>query len=191
MDAFDTDILVIGMGNVLMQDEGIGVRAVEELESQYVIPDTITVMDGGTTGTELLNPIRGIKHLIVADAINTGAPHGSLVRIANEEVPAFFQTKLSNHQLGLSDLLALLTLTDDSPENVTIIGMVPHHLENKLGLSDEADAGLPNMVAMLLKELADIGVHLEKRPEPLPCYWGEQAKLEKTKAQQEMTRACA
>jgi len=181
MEAFDTDILVIGMGNVLMQDEGIGVRAAEELESRYVIPDTVTLMDGGTTGTELLNPMRGIKHLIVADAVNTGAPPGSLVRIANEEVPAFFQTKLSNHQLGLSDLLALLSLTNDSPENVTIIGMVPHHLENKLGLSEEANSGLPAMVEMLVEELESIGVTLERRAEPLPCYWAEQAALEASK----------
>jgi len=177
-----TDILVIGMGNLLMQDEGVGVRAVEELESQYHIPDHIQVMDGGTTGTELLEPMRGVKHLIVTDAINTGAPVGTLVRITDEEVPAFFQTKLSNHQLGLSDLLALLTLTDDSPEHVTILGMVPHHLENKLGLSDEANKGLPEMVDMLVKELEDIGVSLEKRETPLPCYWAEQAKLEATKA---------
>ncbi len=175
------DILVIGMGNVLMQDEGLGVRAVEELESQYVIPASIEVMDGGTTGTELLEPIRGVKHLIVADAVNTGAPFGTLVRIADEEVPAFFQMKLSNHQLGLSDLLALLTLSDDSPEHVTIVGMVPHHLENKLGLSDEANIGLPKMVTMLVEELEAVGVTLEKREKPLPCYWGVQAKLEAAK----------
>ncbi|MBT4889363.1 MAG: HyaD/HybD family hydrogenase maturation endopeptidase [Rhodospirillales bacterium] len=176
-----SDILVIGMGNVLMQDEGVGVRAVEELESRYILPlgpDGIEVMDGGTTGTELLEPMRGVKHLIVADAINTGAPAGSLVRLTDEQVPAFFQTKLSNHQLGLSDLLALLILTDDAPEHVTIIGMVPHYLENKLGLSKEANAGLLEMVDMIVAELKSLDVPLQERAEPLPCYWGEQAKLE-------------
>ena len=126
-------ILIIGMGNVLMQDEGIGVRVVEELENRYHIPEGVTVVDGGTTGMELLEPIRQCDKLIVADAVNTGGPIGSLVRIANEDVPAFFQTKLSNHQLGLSDLLALLTLKGEKPDHVAIIGMVPHSLEQKLG----------------------------------------------------------
>ena len=178
----DADVLVIGMGNVLMQDEGIGVRAVEELESRYDVKSApgkvVDLMDGGTTGTELLEPMRGVKHLIVADAINTGDPAGTIVRIADEQVPAFFQTKLSNHQLGLSDLLALLSLQGQSPEHITIIGMVPHHLENKLGLSPEAQSGLDDMVEQLVKELRAIDVKVVERPYALPCYWADQAEYE-------------
>jgi hydrogenase maturation protease len=66
-------ILVIGMGNVLMQDEGIGVRAVEELVQQYQIPQGVEVVDGGTTGMELFEPMRMACCLIIADAVNTGA----------------------------------------------------------------------------------------------------------------------
>ena len=176
------DILVIGMGNILMQDEGVGVRAIEDLECRYHIPDEIYVMDGGTTGTELLEPMRGIKHLIVADAVSTGAPPGTLVRLADDDVPTFFQTKISNHQLGLSDLLAVLTVTGDAPEHVTIIGMEPFFLENKLGLSPQASAGLPDMVEMLLRELGDIGIELKPRQVPLPGYWANQIDIEETPA---------
>ena len=133
--------LVIGMGNVLMQDEGIGVRAVEELVNRYHIPTGVEVVDGGTTGMELFEPMRQADNLIIADAVNTGAPYGSLVRIANHEIPAFFQTKLSNHQLGVSDLLALLTLKGETPEQVTIVGMVPHSLENRLGSDSRGRGG--------------------------------------------------
>lgn len=171
-------ILVIGMGNVLMQDEGVGVRAVEELENRYLIPAQVTVVDGGTTGMELFEPIRQCDRLIVADAVNTGAPYGTLVRIANEEIPAFFQTKLSNHQLGLSDLLALLALKGDVPEHVAIIGMVPHGLENQLGLTPEAQAGLDGMVTMLVGELADQGVVLEERSQPREGHWLREAQRE-------------
>ena len=174
----NTKILVIGMGNVLMQDEGIGVRAVEELESRYIIPDRVTVIDGGTTGMELFEPIRNCQQLVVADAINTGAPYGTIVRIANQEIPAFFQTKLSNHQLGLSDLLALLQLKAEVPEHVAIIGMVPHSLKNKLGLSIEATAGLDDMVSGLVKELADLGVKLVKRSQPRIGHWRKESELE-------------
>jgi hydrogenase maturation protease len=172
------NILIIGMGNVLMQDEGVGVRAVEELESRYIIPEGVTVVDGGTTGMELFEPIRSCDQLIVADAVNTGAPYGSLVRIANKEVPAFFQTKLSNHQLGLSDLLALLTLKGEVPEHVAIIGMVPHSLENKLGLTPEASAGLVGMVEMLVAELAGLGVVLQERSECRVGHWRREAERE-------------
>ncbi len=172
------NILIIGMGNVLMQDEGVGVRAVEELENRYHIPESVSVVDGGTTGMNLFDPIRQCDHLIVADAINTGAPYGSLVRIVNEEVPVFFQTKLSNHQLGLSDLLALLTLKGEVPGDITIIGMVPHSLENKLGLTAEATAGLAAMVAMLVAELTELGVNLQARREYRIGRWRKEAERE-------------
>ena len=172
------NILVIGMGNVLMQDEGVGVRAVEELESRYIIPEGVAVVDGGTAGMELFDPIRNCDQLIVADAINTGDAYGTLVRIANEDVPAFFQTKLSNHQLGLSDLLALLTLKGEVPKHIAIIGMVPHSLENKLGLTPEATMGLAGMVNMLVDELAELGVELQQRGESRVGHWHKEAELE-------------
>ncbi len=171
-------ILLIGMGNVLMQDEGVGVRAVEELESRYLIPEDVTVLDGGTTGMELFEPMRNCEQLIVADGVNTGAPPGTIVRIADEEIPAFFQTKISNHQLGLSDLLALLRLKAEAPESVVIIGMVPHSLENKLGLSPEASLGLDKMVSSLIKELAGLGVELQERSKPLVGHWRKESELE-------------
>lgn len=172
------EILVIGMGNVLMQDEGIGVRAIEELEDRFHIPDGVCVMDGGTTGMELFEPMRQCDCLIVADAVNARVPPGSLVRIANDEIRAFFQTKLSNHQLGLSDLLALLALKGEQPRHIAIIGMVPHSLENRLGLTDEAQAGLEGMVGMLQAELAGLGVTLEPRRERRFGHWHREAELE-------------
>jgi hydrogenase maturation protease len=173
-------VLVIGMGNVLMQDEGVGVRAVEELEQRYHIPDGVEVIDGGTTGMELFEPMRSARCLIIADAVNTGDPYGTLIRIANQEIPAFFQTKLSNHQLGLSDLLALLALKGETPEQVSIIGMVPHSLENRLGLTPEAEKGLEDMVQMLVDELSALGVDLEPRPEAGNGHWKREAEFEAT-----------
>ncbi len=171
-------ILVIGMGNVLMQDEGIGVRAVEELENRYHIPDCVRVVDGGTTGMELFEPIRNCDCLIVADAVNTGAADGTLVRIADEQVPAFFQTKLSNHQLGLSDLLALAKLKGEMPAHVAIVGMVPHSLENRLGLTEAASAGIDAMVGMLVLELRGLGIELAQRERPRVGHWRREAERE-------------
>lgn len=171
-------ILVIGMGNVLMQDEGIGVRAVEELDARYVLPDNVQIVDGGTTGMELFEPMRACDCLIVADAVNADRPPGTLVRIAGEEIRAFFQTKLSNHQLGLSDLLALLAFKGEMPRHVAIIGMVPHALENRLGLSAPAAAALEGMVGMLVEELARVGAAPTPRSETRTGHWRRQAELE-------------
>ena len=176
------NILVIGMGNVLMQDEGIGVRAVEELESRYELPTHVRVMDGGTTGMELFEPMRVADCLIIADAVNFDRPPGSLVRIADEEINAFFQTKLSNHQLGLSDLLALLNLKNEKPQRVAIIGMVPYGLENRLGLSKQAAGGLDAMVDMLVRDLALVGVKATKRDLVRVGQWRHQADLEEQAA---------
>jgi hydrogenase maturation protease len=173
-------VLVIGMGNVLMQDEGIGVRAVEELETRYRLPANVRVVDGGTTGMELFEPMRNADCLIVADAVNAAYPPGSLVRIANEEIRAFFQTKLSNHQLGLSDLLALLAFKGETPRHVAIVGMVPHALENRLGLSAPVTAGLDDMVRMLVDELARVGVAATPRERVRAGHWRRQAELEHT-----------
>jgi len=171
-----TEILVIGLGNVLMQDEGVGVRAVEALEGLYNVPENIVVMDGGTTGTELLEPMRDVKHLIVTDSINTGDPEGTLIRLTDDQVPAFFQTKISNHQLGLSDLLGILKLQGQSPETVTIIGMVPHKLEESLGLSPETEKRVYQMLEMLVEEVEARGnLTLEKSDQPISGFWSQHA----------------
>lgn len=173
------NILVIGMGNVLMQDEGIGVRAVEALEACYELPGTVRLMDGGTTGMELFEPMRHCDCLVVADAVNASAAPGTLRRIANEEIRAFFQTKLSNHQLGLADLLALLTLKGEAPGHIAIIGMVPHGLQNRLGLTAAAAAGLDGMVRMLVAELTALGAEPRRRAEARIGHWARQAELER------------
>lgn len=176
------NILVIGMGNVLMQDEGIGVRAVEELDCRYQLPAHVRVMDGGTTGMELFEPMRMADCLIVADAVNFDRPPGSLVRIADQEINAFFQTKISNHQLGLSDLLALLTIKNERPRRLVIVGMVPYGLENRLGLSEHAAAGLDAMVEMLVHELSLVGVASLPREQVRVGHWHHQADLEEQAA---------
>ena len=173
-------IVVIGMGNVLMQDEGIGVRVTEAFECLFEAPPEVSIVDGGTTGMELMSEIRGCDHLIVADAVNTGAAPGALVRLADEQVPAFFQTKLSNHQLGLSDILALLKLEDGVPGSITIIGLVPFELQNVLGLSEGARKALPEMVEMLADELRALGVMVRRRETPRRGFWAEKDMLEQT-----------
>ncbi len=146
--------LVLGLGNILLSDEGVGVRAVEALIEQVQLPPDVEVLDGGTSGMDLLDQIAGRAHLIVVDAVRTGRPPGSIVRLAGDEVPSFFTSKLSPHQLGLSDVLAVLRLMDAAPKRITVIGVEPVCLDLALELSPAVAARLPEVVALIQAELA-------------------------------------
>lgn len=166
-------VVVIGLGNVLLSDEGLGVRAVELLEQRYILPDSVQVIDGGTSAMDLLNPLSNNDHVIIADSVKTGAPPCTLVRLADDAVPKFFQTKISPHQIGLSDLLALLTVQGQAPERITIIGMVPESLRTHIGLTDGVNARMEEMVELLADELRSLGIPIEPRQDGARGFWAE------------------
>ena len=151
-------VLVLGAGNILLSDEGIGVRVVEALQQRYRVPEEVEVLDGGTCGMDLLDIIAGRDHLILVDAVDTGSPPGTVVRLDDGEIPAVFRTKSSPHQLGLQDVLALLLLLDAAPAHVTVIGVQPASLDIGLELSPVVAARLDEMVEMVAQELAAIGL---------------------------------
>ena len=146
--------LVLGLGNILLSDEGVGVRAVEALIEQVPLPPDVEVLDGGTSGMDLLDQMAGRAHLIVVDAVRTGRPPASVVRLAGDEVPAFFSSRLSPHQLGLSDVLAVLRLMDAAPGRITVIGVEPVSLDLDLALSPAVAARLQEVVALTCAQLA-------------------------------------
>jgi hydrogenase maturation protease len=148
------NVLVLGAGNILLSDEGIGVRVIEALEDRYEVPESVEILDGGTCGMDLLDVIAGRDHLIIVDAVNTGSPPGTLVRLRDGEVPVAFRTKSSPHQLGLQDVLALLRLLGTAPGRVTVIGVQPGRLDLGLELSPLIAGRLEEMVGRVLAELA-------------------------------------
>lgn len=151
-------IIVLGVGNTLLSDEGIGVRAVECLSRDYHLPPGVEVIDGGTTGMEMLEDLAHADHIVIVDAVRAGQPPASIVRLAGEQVPVFFRTKLSPHQIGLSDVLATLELTGEQPGGVTVIGVEPVSLATSMALSSEVEALLPRLVEMVAAELRGLGL---------------------------------
>lgn len=85
------NVLVLGVGNILLSDEGIGVRVVEALQQRYRVPEGVEMVDGGTCGMDLLDLIAGRDHLILVDAVATGGPPGTVVRLEGDEIPALFR----------------------------------------------------------------------------------------------------
>ncbi|KAA3627709.1 MAG: HyaD/HybD family hydrogenase maturation endopeptidase [Proteobacteria bacterium] len=151
-------VLVLGVGNILLKDEGIGVRVIEELEKRYDFPKSVELLDGGTAGMELMNTMANRDCLILVDAVKTGAPPATVVRLAGDEVPAFFRAKVSPHQVGLSDVLAALTVTNEKPANVVVIGVVPKDLGTGLAMSPEIEEKMEEMIERVVAELSGVGL---------------------------------
>jgi len=154
------NILVLGLGNILLSDEGVGVRVVEALEAGWTLPDGVEVVDGGTTGMELFDIVADRDCLIVADAVNAAGPPGSVIRLENDDIRVIFETHFSPHQLGLSDLLAALRLVDKAPARVVVIGVVPENLSLGLDLSSVVAAGRDQALERIVEELTALGAAL-------------------------------
>jgi len=151
------NVLVLGIGNILLQDEGAGVRALEAFEDRYSVPEGVELLDGGTSGLQLLQELDGRDALIVLDVVRSGRPPGSLTRLAGDEVPAFLRQKISPHQLGLADLLATARLNGSVPERLVLLGIEPKTIDTGLELSAEVKAGLPGLADRLAEELKALG----------------------------------
>jgi len=156
-DASRCPVLVLGMGNLLLEDEGLGIRALEFLQQRYEFPPGVELLDGGTTGMGLLDDMSRRDHVLVLDACQTGDPPGTLVRLAGDDVPVYFTMRISPHQLGLSDVLATLELSGERPADLTVLGLVPQSLEMCLELSGLITQKLDSLVEAVVDELALLG----------------------------------
>ena len=146
--------LILGIGNLLMGDEGVGIEAVRRVEEAGV-PHGVECLDGGTGGFVLLGPMRSAGRIVLIDATADGAPPGSVRRF----VPRFsrdYPRSLTAHDIGLKDLIDAFHLLGDPPEVVLLAVSVDPPLEPWLGLSPSVEAALPEIVRMAREE-AGIG----------------------------------
>ena len=153
--------LILGVGNILLSDEGVGVRVVQELEKRPEIQPHFDVIDGGTCGMELLDAMANREHLIIVDAVLANKQPGEIVVLHDEQVPTFFSRKISPHQLGICDVLSALKLTDEFPQNLCLIGIQPESLEAGIGLTETIQKTLPNVFATLNQVIDDYALNLD------------------------------
>jgi hydrogenase maturation protease len=151
-------ILVLGIGNLIMSDDGIGVRVVQRLTERYRFPAEVTVIDGGTLGLDLLPRLEGVTKLLLVDAIETGSAPGTMVRLAGEEIPLALETKLSLHQMGLKDLLAVAMLQGFAPEEMVLWGVQPELIEMGMELSAAVAARQETLEGEVLRQLERWGI---------------------------------
>jgi hydrogenase maturation protease len=144
--------LVLGLGNLVHTDDGVGVHAVEALRGDVRIPAEVGLLDGGTQGLNLLHHLSGISRLLVIDAIDAGQPAGTLLRFEGKSLRGL-PGKASVHQLGFSDLMIALQLLDDAPDEVIVLGIQPNSTEWGAELSPSVASALPPLVDLVIHQL--------------------------------------
>lgn len=157
------NILVLGIGNLLLQDEGAGVRAVEAFGERYLPPPGVELLDGGTSGMDLLPYLRERDLLILLDVVRSGNPPGTIIRREGGDVPALFQKKISPHQLGIADLLAAAQLTGAMPPRVVLIGIEPGAIGTGLELSPHVGGAIGCLADLIALELTAVGLSVTSK----------------------------
>ena len=149
--------LVIGLGNPLMADDGLGIAALELLRERWLLPETVRLVDGGTWGMNLLPLIEQAEQVLLLDAIDRGSPPGEVIVLERAELPRWLGIKLSPHQIGLSEVLALAELRGNLPPRLVAIGLQPGRVEMFSGLSPELESGLDQLLAAVKQQLIEWG----------------------------------
>lgn len=148
-------IMVMGIGNVLLSDEGLGVRFLDELVKKP-LPKNVELIEGGTAGLELISLIQEVDFLIIVDAINAQAEPGSLFRFQPGDLQVFpEQYEVSSHQIGIIEVLTMANVLGQAPQTL-IFGVQPKSLEWGMGISPEIQALFPRLADLILNEINTI-----------------------------------
>jgi hydrogenase maturation protease len=161
-------ITVLGIGNILMGDEGVGVHAVRALRENYSFPEQIGLIDGGSMGLDLLPFLEKTTKLLIIDAISSGTPAGTIQVYEGEVIPAILSRKTSAHEIGVKDLLFALKFMDKAPEEICLVGVEPENLDILLALSEKVKEVFPALISAVIVRLERWGVKLSERPRQ-PC----------------------
>src|ERR1700733_13291448 len=150
---YELQTLVLGLGNLVHSDDGLGVHAVQDLQQDHRVPPDVVLMDGGPQGLALLPHISAFQRVLVIDAMDVGEAPGTLVRLegkALQNLPG----KPSVHQLGFADLLVALELLGETPEEVVLFGVQPLSLEWATELTAPVRNALARLSDLVLEQLA-------------------------------------
>jgi hydrogenase maturation protease len=166
------ETLVIGLGNPIMGDDGLGLAALARLEREWRLPSTVRLVDGGTWGMRLLPLVERAAAILLLDAIDDGRAPGDLIVLEREELPRLLQHKLSSHQVVMAEVLALAELRGTIPARLAAVGLQPKRIEMSTSLSPEVVAGLDGAVRAAVARLATWGHHVVRAATASPLSAG-------------------
>ncbi len=146
---------ILGVGNLLLGDEGFGVHVIERLQEQYRFPENVELLDGGTAGIMLAPFMEDKDILFVIDVVNLAEEPGTIHVYENKDVRAGnIQTRMSPHQVGLLEILDLCRLRGKDPQRIDMITVVPADLSTKIGLSKPLTLAVDTVITLLFEKLA-------------------------------------
>jgi hydrogenase maturation protease len=160
MSETSSELLVLGLGNVLLGDDGAGPAVVTQLRDRHAAPAGVRICDGGTLGLALLPYLEDARRVILVDAVAADAPAGTLVRLEGADVGPAVATRLSPHQVGVADLLDGARWHDREPEYLVLLGVVPASIELGIGLSRPVQRALPQLIELVCAEARACGFPL-------------------------------
>lgn len=158
--------VVLGCGNPIMADDGLGIAVLARLQRDWLISPDVQLVDGGTWGVNLLPAIETADRLLLLDAIRGGLPPGTLTTLADAELPRFFAHKLSPHQIDLREVLALAELRGTVPASIVALGAEPEVVDLRDGLSPPVEAVVGELARRAAAQLMAWGHELTPRPAP-------------------------
>ncbi len=173
------NLLILGLGNVICGDDGLGVAAAERLRRDYELPGGVEVLDGGTLGLSLLAHVTGADDLLLLDAVRADAPPGTLIRLDGDDVGPAVRDRLSVHQIGVADLLDALTLLDEVPRRLVLLGLVPESLELGIERTPAVEARLDELVTIAAEQARALGYPLRRRAADATLLAGDEPEYER------------
>jgi hydrogenase maturation protease len=154
--------VVLGLGNLLNRDEGLGVQALKLLDAQLGEQPGIELLDGGVLGLNLLMIVEECSHLLILDAVNAGKPAGTVIELRKDQIPLYAGVKLSQHQITFQEVLGLANIRGYLPEHLHLVGIQPEDLSVGLELSPTVERALPGVTYRARVVLESWGVLLNK-----------------------------
>jgi len=156
-------VTILGLGNILMTDEGVGVHTVNEFEKRYTVPEYVEIVDGGAAGLDLIPFIEGRRQVLMVDAVNFDREPGFVGVLRNEEIPARITEKASMHHLGLMDVLSIVRMSGNLPEDLCLIGIQPKSLELGLDMTREIWDKKDTLIDLIVRQLRDWNIPCASR----------------------------
>src|SRR4030065_1470608 len=155
------DILIMGIGNILLKDEGIGVHVVRRLK-EMPLPNNVEVLDGGTAGLDLVDFMENRRKLIVIDAVKNGDKPGTIYRLTEENLKIKPKAIMSFHEIDFLDALHMSEVMAEKPEETIVIGIEPKDMSDGTELSPEIKERIPSIIAVVMEELESSNVNKKK-----------------------------
>jgi hydrogenase maturation protease len=147
-----TPILLIGVGNILFSDEGVGVHLIHEME-KMVLPENIELLDGGTATLSFLDSLSNREKVIIIDAVKGNNKPGTIYRFTPADITVRKDISTSLHQIGVMESLTMFEFIGDRPQEVVIFGIEPEILDWGMNLSPSVEAVIPKLIEMIYEEL--------------------------------------